>query len=351
MAHEIFGERFWAREKPGWHELGHVFTGEVSPIEAVEQSGMDFRVFTAPLLVDLGGIQVPYNQVAIVREPTPDDYQYRVFGSASENYTLIQNREIAELVTPLADKWPLETVGALQDGMTMFLTLYAGQEEIKGDPIKMYFLIDDTRDGGSAMSITFTPVRVVCWNTLSAGRAAAIASRNLRHTTNIRDEAEWHVQLIGQMQKVQDKVVGAFEIMANATLLEQQIDKVIAKSYPYPRKPRKVQMRDELDPDELQRVDGLLESVRQAERNYETLKAKMDERREVVRQLLGTFNDEQPNLANTGWAVYNSVVEFEDYRKEHGNEDALVSALFGGRARTKEYAYAAVLDAAQEAPF
>jgi phage/plasmid-like protein (TIGR03299 family) len=339
MSHELFGERFFGRREPAWHGLGTVFTDNPSPIEAIGRADLDYNIIKAPLMVDLDGVQTSFGRVAIVREPTHDDSQYRVFGDAQENYTVLQNREIAEIVNPLADRWPLETIGALHNGATLFLTLDAGESEINGDPIHNYFMVADKRDGGTAFDIAFTPIRVVCQNTLEAGKAAAVASASLRHTESLREEVEWRVELLEQMQQVMEKVNAGFEMMANAVLTPEGINRVIEVSYPYPRKPKKVRLADELEPGELERVGGLLDAVRIAERDYETSCQRADERRNVVRELFGTFNDEQPSLANTSWAVYNAVVEFEDYRKTQGREDPLVSALFGDRAKVKRWAY------------
>jgi hypothetical protein len=52
---------------------------------------------------------------------------------------------------------------------------------------------------------------------------------------------------------------------------------------------------------------------------------------------MAKFNDEQPEVAETGWAVYNAIVENEDFRD--GPESLFKSALWGTRARTKNRAF------------
>ena len=62
------------------------------------------------------------------------------------------------------------------------------------------------------------------------------------------------------------------------------------------------------------------------------------------------FNQQFGHFANTPWAVYNSVVEAEDYRRGHnGNNDAPASstALFGDRAKTKARAFSKALEYAK----
>lgn len=351
MSHELFGERFLAREKGGWHGLGTTFdkSERVTASEAIMRARMTFEIGTKPLLVDLGGVLTSYGKVAIVREPTDDDPEYRVFGEASEGYTVLQNAELAQRIDPLCEQWPVETCGALEHGMTMFLTLDAGDADVAGDPVHQYFLIDDTRDGMHALSVSFTPVRVVCKNTLVMGKEAAIASANLRHVANVDAELQWRVKLLKEMQDVQHKIMSSFEQMAHAVLSAQQANGVLALSYPYMRKPRKVEIVDALSEDERLKYAGLLSAVHHSESAYAAQRERMEERRNAAKYLYERFNDEQPDLARTAWAAYNAVVECEDYREAvKVTEDPLVSALFGERARTKERAYAACMKATLE---
>ena len=53
------------------------------------------------------------------------------------------------------------------------------------------------------------------------------------------------------------------------------------------------------------------------------------------------FNDEQPRLANTPWALWQAIVEVEDYRKGWANNAS--SVLFGERAGIKAKAFDACL--------
>jgi len=53
------------------------------------------------------------------------------------------------------------------------------------------------------------------------------------------------------------------------------------------------------------------------------------------------FNDEYPRLANTPWAMWQAVVETEDYRRGHADS---ATALFGQRANTKARAFKTALE-------
>lgn len=347
MSHNLFGERFFGRREPAWHKLGTVVDGDLSATEAARVVGLEKITFELrPLLVDLGKVSVPFDKLAIVRNPTDDDPDYRVVGEASKGYALMQNDQIAKAIDPLTNDWPTETAGALSFGETVFFTLDAGMSQIKEEEIRQFFLITDCRDGATAMNIAFTPVRVVCQNTLLAGKMAAIASADLRHTSSIEHELKWRVDMIKRMQDVQGKVMTSFEAMAQVAIEDDEAKHLIAIAYAYPRKPRKVELLETLDEEESQRLGSLLATAQDAQRSYETAMLRMDERRAAAFDLFSSFGEKTPQTAGTIWAAYNSIVEVEDWRERQGVENPDDSLLFGERAKTKQKAFAAAVDLA-----
>jgi phage/plasmid-like protein (TIGR03299 family) len=344
MSHELLGDLFYAFREPGWHHLGHVSQERMKAMEALAKFRMDFDINLRPTMVEVAeGMIVPMDKVAIVRDPVEADDQYRILGVVGKDYHVMQNRDVCRLIDPLTEGWPVETMGVLRQGADFFVTLDAGGFSVKGDDIHQYFCIAEQRDGSHALDVMFTPVRVVCANTLSMGKTAAIATGAVTHTGQMENELEWRMTLIKEMQKTKDKALATLEVLADAVFKEPVSRKVIEAAYPLPRQPRKLEAKKS----GVALPAGLAAAVRGAERDYEANKARIEERRTLAWHLFQKFNADQPALANTGWAVYNGVVEAEDYRKAAGQEsetNALVSALFGDRARTKARAYDAALE-------
>ena len=73
------------------------------------------------------------------------------------------------MLDPISEKFPVETVGAIGQGEKIFVSLDAGGSKIAGEDHELYWLITDHRDGTGAMTMAFTPVRVVCQITLITG--------------------------------------------------------------------------------------------------------------------------------------------------------------------------------------
>jgi hypothetical protein len=343
MSHEIWNERFFAR-KPAWHGLGDIEDVKLSAPAAIKRAKADYQVTLQPLMVDLGGVATSIgDKIAIVREPTADDDNYHILGYANPNYGLIQNVEIGEMLDPLTKEWPVETCGVLYNGRQVFMVLNAGVMDIKGDPVEQFFTFNDVKDGRTAASMMFTPVRQVCKNTFIMGQAAAIAKNLLVHHSDVQQEIEWRVAILKELQQVQHKIMHNFELFAETALKARAAKKFIEAVYPYPKKPAKVRLAEELGDTANGELEGFMKKVESQQGQWDNRCARVDVLREASYERYKAFNDEieQRTLAESLWAGYNAVIEVEDYREGKAGDETgmLVSALFGERALTKRRAY------------
>jgi len=351
--HNIFGERFLGRREPAWHGLGQTFDGPITMLEAVGRINAGYVVDKAPLFAKVGNRYVPVGgQIGLVRQPTDDDPEYRVLGVASrDDYGLVQNHELARILDPLSEQWPVETVGVLGQGETIFFTLDAGTVRIgrsNREEVRQFFLVSDTKNGRTAGRIAFTPVRVVCQNTLSLGLSAAVARASLRHSAEYADEMRFRVGLMKQMQRIMRETTATFNHMARVVLNPDKAAAIFELSYPYPSMPAKVALAEALtarDRNELgDEYSEQLLGVDKARETYDFYRGRTEVFRAGAAELFAKINDEHPAIANTPWAAYNAVVECEDYR--NGGKGVLASALFGARAVTKARAFEAAYAAA-----
>jgi phage/plasmid-like protein (TIGR03299 family) len=359
MTANIFGERFLGLREPAWHGLGTVVQEDISVSDAFTKVGMNYNVIKAPMMANIqlsekSSVGIPTGKFAIVREHTVDDPQYRIFGTCSNDYEIVQNSEIARLLDPLSEQWKVETVGAIDDGKTIFVTLDAGETVVKSiarnhqkraeDMIAKYFLITETKDGGSAMKFAFTPVRVVCQNTLVSGLRAAVVSSQLTHRTGIRNEMEWRIKLLTSLTKAENIVMANMQRLATAVLDNTQLVQIVNAAYPTPKKSSKAELLTNFEnpEEELAEYTELLGELTEAQASFEYWVNRADVYRQGAMELLGKFNDEHAPFANTAWAAYNAVVETEDYR--FGKSNVAASTLWGARAAAKKRAFAAALN-------
>jgi phage/plasmid-like protein (TIGR03299 family) len=355
MAHELFGERFLGRRDAAWHGLGQVFGEDlkIGVLEAVEAAGCDYEVHKVPLVAQVGEIDgfsapVPLgDKIALMRSPTKDDPQWQLFGTATEDYGLLQNTDIARVVETLGEIWPVETVGALKLGRTFFLTLDAGIEEVAGEEIHKFFLVTDTKDGGTSAKISFTPIRVVCQNTLTAGLRQATSSASIPHSADVIDQLDFRVNLLKKLSEAQIATMNSFRAMAEASITDRQAKVVFAATYPYPNKPKKVALLEELgeDVENLPEYDEIIDDLREVNSTHQYYIDRADLFREAAFENYGRLNEMHPENAETAWLAWQTITEIEDWRKGPSTEGVIeTSALFGSRAQAKRRAYNAAME-------
>ena len=348
MPHEIFGDRFMGRRKPAWHHLGQVFDEPLTAVEAVQRCGADYRVQLRPCLTDYEGqiVNVPSRRV-IVREPTHDDSTPRPFGVVSTSYELIQNIELAEILDPISRMWPVETVGVLHKGARVFITFDAGSGSIAGEETREFFLVVDSKDGTKELTVHYTPVRVVCQNTLTAGIQRASGSMSVRHVRGLRERAEQALRLMSDMRITRDRYTEALEALARRRITDAQVEAVLVRVYPDPSAGAHAALAAELgsNPDWL--LEGDQRDLTNAKGKLELDLYRQQWNRREVTELFRRLNDEHSTIARTHFALFNAVAEHADHRESHGSPRvAAQSIVFGSRLDEKRRCYRALTELA-----
>lgn len=343
MPANLFGERFVGVREPAWHGLGKVLETPVPATEAIKVANMDYKIEKYPLTAKIDNKVMNTGRYGIFRQPTPDDPETRFFGVASEDYAILQNMEVADILEPLTAQWPVETVGALGLGETLFMSLDAGTADVKGEPVRQYFLLTDTRNGGTALKIAFTPVRVVCQNTLVSGLKQATVSSSMTHMPNISRALTARVNLLQKMQQALSSTMATFEQLASAAISNDDARSIFEAAYPTPAKSAKISLLDDFDNTTGPEMLGALyDEATEASETWNYYCTRIDAFREGANSCYLKLCDEYPNVAGTAWAAYNAVVEFADYRT--GAKSVQESALFGARAAEKKRAFARSLE-------
>jgi len=185
-----------------WHNLGVTLAEPPSSgEEALRIAKMDWQVAREPLFLANGMRAVVSGSVSrqndgqyamMVRQDTQDK-----LGVVGPSYVPYQNSQMAELFNPLIQDGSvsIETCGSLFNGRRVWMLAKFGGENMeieKGDDIARYLLLAHGHDGCFAVRFGICPVRVVCWNTLSAAVGGESESKLIRclHTTNLESNLE-----------------------------------------------------------------------------------------------------------------------------------------------------------------
>lgn len=321
MAHNLFDDRFGDARQPAWHGLGQVFTEELSATAAYKKIGR-YDVRLAPCIAD--GVELQRN--AILRAPTADDPETRVFGIVGTDYTLITPDDVCSIYDEHVAK-PIETIGALGHGETFFVSTYLPTLDVKGDEVENYLLIANPMTGLASAEVRVTPVRVVCQNTLVASESMAVQKLRIVHNAQAKQRmAEWVAETYQFAEAAARTLRDLFEVMATTRVKTAEAQKLFDYSYPLPGKPKMTATDKVIE----QRILWWEENV-----------SLMQRRREGAKSLfegMGTGMD-TPAAKGTLWGAYNAVVETEDYRRTTREDSWASSAMFGERAKAKKRAF------------
>jgi hypothetical protein len=190
MPHNLFNGRLAFVDVP-WHKLGTRVPASVTAAEMIEAAGLAWKVTLPPApgarLIDPDSST--YDRYLIIREPFGDETEGVALGLVGSGYVPLQNLEAFSFFEPfIRNGWAtFHTAGALGNGERVWvLAKMSGQIMIgRDDPIDKYLLLSNTHDGTGAVSIRFTPIRVVCQNTLNWAEEGGSSVISVRHSKNI----------------------------------------------------------------------------------------------------------------------------------------------------------------------
>lgn len=183
MAHEV--ENMFSVGEMPWHGLGHVLDSSPSCSEALTLAGLDWSVDLRPLFAGDDLIDVPSHR-AVVRGDTG-----AVLGIVGDEFVPFGNADAFAFFEPLVHEGliSLETAGSLRGGRRVWIMARVGTcgpvEVVSGDIVEPFVLLCHGHDGSLALRVGFTPVRVVCANTLSMALDDGAGLFVLRHTSGL----------------------------------------------------------------------------------------------------------------------------------------------------------------------
>lgn len=316
MAHEV-ETMFSAREVP-WHKLGKIVSDNLTAKDAIIAGGLDWKCIEQPLflrgLAEIDGIPVIGNEApehkAIVR-----DTDKSVLGVVGKGYHVIQNADCFDFMDDVigSGQAVYEAAGSLKNGKVIFMTVKLTDDaKIGDDVIEKYILLTSSHDGSLSLQVRWTPVRVVCMNTLNAAlHGQTQSTMKIRHTRNYRSKIEQAREVL----KVTDRYYHIMETEFNR-LLDTQFNIGQMRTF----------------------TEQLLPSNGEAS-------TKTKNNRTKVLELFSTGRGNAA-VANTRWAAFNAVTEYVDHyatTRKHGDttesEARMNSAILGAGSNLKQKAF------------
>lgn len=302
-----------------WHGLGTKLDHPATSAEAIRAAHLDWEVVKQPLFAktDIGNRRVDDKYVMMRKDQLAGG---PIFGIVSSDYTPLQNIEAFDFFDGIVGQKEaiFYTAGALGQGERVWMLAKLPETIcVIGDDIcDKYLLLSNSHDGKSSVQIKFTPIRVVCQNTLTLALNQGVSVR-LAHTRNLPERLRSAKELLGIIHTRYGEIAQDFQAMTKVKMDKEKEQQFFKLVFPDPR--------DRKDEDALKRV----EKNRDIAEGY-------------YRKGVGNF---EKGVENTLWAAYNGVTEMIDYHPfSENSEKRLNNIWFGDGYLIKARAYSIAVE-------
>ena len=174
-----------------WHGLGTKVPNDLTPEQMLDAAGLNWSVEKVPAYAKVGGKNVAIGQSALVRS-----MDNKILDVVSDDWNPVQNQEAFEFFNDFvaAGDMEMHTAGSLRDGQIVWglAKIKESFELFKGDKIDSYLLFSNFHKYGHSTDVRFTPIRVVCNNTLTLSlnskveRMAKISHRQVFNPDDVK---------------------------------------------------------------------------------------------------------------------------------------------------------------------
>ena len=311
MAHEV-ETMAWAGETP-WHGLGVEVHNDLTPDQMLVKAGLDWTVDKIPSFININGEQIETGQQALVRSSDNS-----ILSMVSDDWNPCQNHEAFEFFNDFVMEGDMEmhTAGSLKQGKNVWALAKVKDsfEILGGDKVESYLLFSNPHEYGRCIDIRFTPIRVVCNNTLTlslAGKSDLMVRLNHR--------SKFDAAMVKQTLGIAQKKMGSYKEMAEFLSSKQYTSETV------------VEYLKEVFPSLTKKDNSILS--RPAAQAFEVLET-------------------QPGAEfgkNTFWQAFNATTFVVDHVLGHKPETRLHSAWYGDNRKRKLVALEKAVEFAEAA--
>jgi len=246
MAHNIeFNEQtgkhsFFSVKEKAWHGLGQIVSGYPTSKEALQLAGLDFKVEKRKLFTPCSG-EVNFEGEIEYQEIEVPDYfatvrtdSDRVLGVVGKEYEVVQNADAFSFFDEIVggDGMQYETAGALGKGERIFITAKLPDYIKVGtdDYIEKYLFLTTSHDGSGSITAAFTPIRIVCQNTLNAAMHNSSNTIKIRHTASAQDRLKEAHKVMGISSRLANEMESIFNQWTKVRITDKEVMQLIQQA-------------------------------------------------------------------------------------------------------------------------
>jgi phage/plasmid-like protein (TIGR03299 family) len=308
--------------KVPWHGLGvPVEEADLYNWESFcEKSGLNWDADLVPLVCKDSLEEV--DRFAVRRRT-----DNKILGNVGARYTILQNRDAFAWFKPFLDaqESQLHTAGSLCDGSRVWVLAKLNRDPIEvlpGDTVDKFLLLSHSHDGSLAVRIGFTPVRVVCVNTLAMAHSSN-ASKLIRckHSSKVHENLDNIRETMNLANQEFEATAEQYKLLVRKDISQADLEKYVKK------------VLEVEEPKEGKEIPTRTKNI-------------MEEIFELFETGKGT---DIPGVKGTYWGAYNSVTEYFSYNAGRNASNRLNSLWFGANSNANKLALQAAVDMSQAA--
>jgi phage/plasmid-like protein (TIGR03299 family) len=318
MAHQV-ETMAYAGEVP-WHGLGVPVSNDLTPVQMMEKAGVDWSVQECESFVDFNGERISTGQKALVRSTDG-----KVLTNVGKDWNPVQNEQAFEFFSEyvFAGDMEMHTAGSLKDGQMVWALAKVKDsfDLFGGDQVESYLLFSNPHQYGKSIDVRFTPIRVVCNNTLSLS-----LSMQAERQVKVGHRVEFNPGEVKEALGIASEKLATYREMAEYLGSKRfSMDKLIEYyNTVYPRTSDK--------------------RVQDKKLSVETLSRNAKECLDVLETQPGAEFAE-----GSWWQAYNSVTYVTDHVQGRNADNRLYSSWFGGNQTRKKNALETAIEFAEAA--
>ena len=303
-----------------WHGLGVPVSNDLTPVQMMQKAELDWKVREVESFIEFDGNKMPTGQKSLVRE-----IDGKILTNVGENWKSVQNEQAFEFFHEyvMAGDMEMHTAGSLKGGQMVWALakINSSMDFFKGDQVDSYLLFSNPHQYGKTIDIRFTPIRVVCNNTLTLS-----LDQKTEQSVRVGHRVEFDASTVKRALGIASEKMGVYGEMAkflgNKRFTEDSYIEYLNTVFP--------RTSDKRVQDKQLSADTLSRNAKLA---YDVL-------------------DTQPGAEyarGTWWQAFNSVTYITDHVQGRNADNRLYSSWFCGNQLRKRDALQTAIEFAEAA--
>jgi phage/plasmid-like protein (TIGR03299 family) len=318
MAH-MMETMAYAGETP-WHGLGEAVSNDLTPAQMMKKAGCDWTVHEVESFVEFDNRKIPTGQKSLVRGTDG-----KVLTNVGADWKPVQNEQAFEFFSEYvyAGDMEMHTAGSLKGGQMIWALAKVKEsfELFKGDEVESFLLFSNPHQYGKSIDVRFTPIRVVCNNTLTLA-----LEKETQRGVRVGHRTEFNGDMVKEQLGIAHEKFSQYKEMAKFLGSKRFTMDSLVEYYNtvFPRTSDK--------------------RIRNMDLSVETLSRPAKQAYDVLETQPGAKFAE-----GSWWQAFNSVTYMTDHLQGRSQENRLYSSWYGSNQLRKRLALNAAVEFAEMA--